>query len=45
MFLRVLRDDRADESDRLLAAKMAGDCTVINDELAGALLSIVQSGN
>ena len=42
-FLRILRDDRADKSERLLAAELAGDFTVINDELAEALLSIVDS--
>jgi len=41
MFLRVLRDDKAKESDRLIAAELAGDYTVINDELAHALLSIL----
>jgi HEAT repeat protein len=41
MFLEFLRDDRADKSDRLLAAELAGDFTVINDELAHALLSIL----
>ena len=40
-FLELLRDDRADGSDRLLAAELAGDLTVINDELAAALLSIL----
>jgi hypothetical protein len=39
--LELLRDDRADGSDRLLAAELAGDLTVINDELAAALLSIL----
>jgi hypothetical protein len=43
-FLGILRDGQADESDRLLAAKLAGDFTVINDELVGALLSILRSG-
>jgi HEAT repeat protein len=41
MFLEFLRNDRADESDRLLATELAGDFTVINDELAHALLSIL----
>lgn len=41
IFLETLRHDRADESDRLLAAELAGDFTVINDELAHALLSIL----
>lgn len=41
LLLGVLRDDRADESDRLLAADLAGDFVVINDELVDALLSIL----
>ena len=45
MLLGVLRDDQRDESDRLLAAALAGDYTVINDELADALLSILLSGD
>jgi hypothetical protein len=45
MFLAILRDDQADESDRLLAADLAGDFNVINDDLAEALLSILHSGN
>lgn len=44
-FLEVLQDDQADESDRILAAELAGDFTVINNELADELLSIVQSGD
>ncbi len=44
MFLGILRDDQAEGSDRLLAAELAGDFTVINDELVGALLSILRSG-
>lgn len=44
MLLGILRDDQRDESDRLLAAALAGDYTVINDELADALLSIVLNG-
>jgi len=43
MLLEILRDDQRDKSDRLLAAGLAGDYTVINDELAGALLTIVLS--
>ena len=43
MFLDILRDDQAAESDRLLAAELAGDFTVINEELVGALLSILRS--
>jgi hypothetical protein len=41
----VLRDRHAKASDRLMAAELAGDYGVINDELAGILLSIVQSGD
>ena len=39
--LAVLRDRNADESEHLLAAEMAGEIVAINDDLAGALLSIV----
>src|ERR1022692_1696893 len=42
-FLAILRDPHADAADRLLAAGLAGDFTVINDPLAGALLSILGS--
>lgn len=41
MFLDVLQDDQARSSERLLAAELAGDSTVINDDLADALLSIL----
>ena len=41
--LEILRDDRAKETDRLLATEMAGDVTVINDALVGALLSILHN--
>ena len=41
LLLGILRDDRADASDRLIAADLAGDFIVINDELADALLSIL----
>lgn len=41
VLLDILGDDRAGETDRLLAAELAGCFTVINDELARALLSIV----
>jgi len=43
--LDMLRDERATESDRLLAVELAGDLTVINDELADALVSVLQSGD
>jgi hypothetical protein len=43
--LGVLRDGEAAESERLLATELAGDFTVINDELVGALLSILRAGD
>jgi hypothetical protein len=45
MFCGILRGERADESDRLVAAELAGDLIVINDELVDALLSIVRRGD
>jgi hypothetical protein len=44
MLLGFLRDVRADESDRLLAAEMAGSLIAMNDELAAALLAIGRNG-
>ena len=44
MFLDILRDGQAAESDRLLAVELAGDFTVIDDELVDALLAILRSG-
>ena len=44
MFLDILRDGQAAESDRLGAAELAGDFTVINDDLVDALLSILLCG-
>jgi len=43
LFLKTLVDKRANESDRLIAAELAGELVVMNNELAGALLSIVLS--
>lgn len=43
MFGRILLDPRSDESDRLVAAELAGDFTVINDDLADALLTVAGS--
>ena len=43
VFLEVLLDRRAGDSDRLLAAEVAGDFTVINDKLVDALLTILRS--
>jgi hypothetical protein len=39
--LEILQDDRAMESELLLAAELAGDFTVINDALADALLTLL----
>ena len=43
IILDVLRNDRADASDRLLAVELAGASGDIHDELAEALLSILQN--
>jgi hypothetical protein len=40
-FQEILIDSKASESDRLVAAELAGDFTVINDELADALMAVV----
>lgn len=40
-FLEILKDPRAKKSDRLAAAELAGDFTVINDDLAAVLLEII----
>jgi hypothetical protein len=42
-FLKLLTDRRAKPCDRLIAAELAGDFTVINDDLADALLAIVRN--
>ena len=39
----ILRDDQADAADRLIAAKLAGDYVVINDELVGILLDVLRN--
>src|SRR5580704_8565810 len=44
-FRKILIDHRATESDRLAAAELAGDFTVINDDLADALLAVVCSAD
>jgi len=41
--LDVLRDPRAGEEQRVLAAELAGNSVVINDELAHALLALLRS--
>lgn len=45
LFLSILSDEKAKESDRLVAAELAGDYTVVNDDLAHALLSILRSSD
>lgn len=40
-FLEILEDKAASLADRLLAAELAGDFTVIEDEIAETLLSVV----
>lgn len=42
MFEKILNDTRAQESDRLMAAELAGDFTVIDDDLADDLMAIVR---
>ncbi|MGA8104912.1 MAG: hypothetical protein WB869_22335, partial [Candidatus Acidiferrales bacterium] len=39
--VRVLQDEQVAESDRLLATEMAGDFTVVNEELVEALLTLL----
>lgn len=43
--LEVLRNKGADDSDRLLAAELAGEIVVINDDLVEALLDIVNDSD
>ena len=42
VFQEILLDHQANETDRVIAAELAGDLTVINDELANALTAIVR---
>ena len=42
LLLDILRDDQSSEPDRLLATELAGDFTVISDDVAEALLSILR---
>jgi hypothetical protein len=41
--LLALQDPNASNDDRMIAAGLAGDCTVVNDELVDVLLDIVVS--
>ncbi len=40
IFLDVLNDPNVDPADRLLAAEMAGNSVIVNDQLAKALLAV-----
>jgi hypothetical protein len=42
IFQKILKDRQALESDRLVAAELAGDFTVVNDDLADALMAILR---
>ena len=44
-FLKVLTNRQASASDRLIAAELAGDFVVINDELANGLMTVLGSAN
>ena len=41
-FQEILIDRQANEPDRLIAAELAGDLTVINDQLADALMAAIR---
>jgi uncharacterized protein (UPF0147 family) len=41
LLLAVLEDDGAPAADRMVAAELAGDLVVVNDDIVGALLRIV----
>jgi len=43
MVLTVLKDRKAIEKDRLLAAELAGDLVILGEEVGNALLDIIQS--
>ena len=43
--ISLIGDQRSTPADRLLVAELGGTSTVINDELADALLAMVQSGD
>jgi len=42
--LATLHDEKTPEADRQLAAELAGDLVVMNDELATALIGILENG-
>jgi len=45
VFRKTLINRRADESDRLIAAELAGDLIVMNDDMADTLLAVVGSAD
>ena len=45
MLLGILHDDHAEVSERILAASLACDYTVLSDRIAEALLAIVSGGD
>lgn len=45
MLVGILRDEHAAEPDRVLATELAGDFTVVNDELVDALLAVLRSSD
>jgi len=45
LLLDALRNERLSEDDLLLATELSGDFTVIDDELADALLSLLHNAN
>lgn len=45
VILEVLEDGQAEESDRLLAAELAGDLLVIEEKIVDALLAILYDGD
>src|SRR6202043_2627615 len=45
IYHQILTDNKANESDRLIAAELAGDFTVIDNELSDALMGIVSSAD
>ncbi|MCF8080315.1 MAG: hypothetical protein K9K88_13640 [Desulfobacterales bacterium] len=45
MLFDVVTDHQADAGDRILAAELAGDITVIDDDIAEALLHILQDSS
>ncbi|MBN1653909.1 MAG: HEAT repeat domain-containing protein [Deltaproteobacteria bacterium] len=45
LLLQILDDAQADGSDRIIAAELAGDLVVINEDLVRSLLSVVQNNS